>query len=94
MFIAFLPGIIFSLLCGYFGVTALRAVALLTLTVGFQGFATAGYFVNHLDIAPQYSGVLMGISSTIGNTPGFIATLVTKALTPEVRISSSLRLSL
>ena len=37
------------------------AVALLVLAVTVSGFVFCGYFVNHMDIAPQYAGTLMGI---------------------------------
>ena len=82
---AFLAATIFLLVCGYFGTTPLRAVTFLTVAIGFQGLVTAGYFVNHLDIAPRYSGVLMGISNLVSNLTGFIATPIAKALTHEVR---------
>ena len=33
--------------------------------------------VNHLDLSPKFAGTLMGITSAIGNTSGFLAPLVT-----------------
>ena len=33
--------------------------------------------VNHLDIAPQHAGVLMGLSNMAGTLPGIISPLVT-----------------
>ncbi len=38
-----------------------------TLTMGTLGFSRGGFSVNHMDIAPKYAGVLMGISNTAGN---------------------------
>jgi ACS family sodium-dependent inorganic phosphate cotransporter len=35
------------------------------------------FSVNHLDIAPQHAGVLMGISNTVATLPGIISPLVT-----------------
>lgn len=81
--IAFSSGSIFLLLCGYFGTTSLRAVSLLTVAVGFQGWALAGFSINHLDIAPRYSGVLMGITNTAATLPGFIGPAVAKAIAHE-----------
>eukprot|EP00794_Sanderia_malayensis_P011315 gene11315-12500_t len=37
------------------------AVVGLTLAVGFSGLTTSGFMVNHLDIAPKYAGVLLGM---------------------------------
>jgi ACS family sodium-dependent inorganic phosphate cotransporter len=33
--------------------------------------------VNHLDIAPQHAGVLMGITNTVATLPGIISPLIT-----------------
>ena len=81
---AFSAGAVFLLLCGYFGTTSLRAVSLLTVAVGFQGWALAGFNINHLDIAPRYSGVLMGITNTAATLPGFIGPAVATAIAHEV----------
>jgi nitrate/nitrite transporter NarK len=35
------------------------------------------FSVNHLDIAPQHAGVLMGLSNMAGTLPGIISPLVT-----------------
>ena len=72
------------LLCSYFGTTPLIAVSLLSIAVGSQGCAIAGYSINHLDIAPQFSGVLMGITNCVGTLPGFIGPIVAKAIAKEV----------
>ena len=37
-----------------------------TLTMGTLGFARGGFSVNHMDIAPKYAGMVMGISNTAG----------------------------
>jgi ACS family sodium-dependent inorganic phosphate cotransporter len=37
-----------------------------TATMGTLGFSRGGFSVNHMDIAPKYAGVLMGISNTAG----------------------------
>lgn len=49
----------------------------LTISVGMNGFVYSGFFVNHLDIAPQYAGVLIGISNTIATLPGIFSPLLT-----------------
>ncbi|GMT35940.1 hypothetical protein PFISCL1PPCAC_27237, partial [Pristionchus fissidentatus] len=51
-------------------------VASLTLSIGGGGFTWAGFSVNHLDIAPQYAGHLMGVSNTVATLPGMISPLI------------------
>ncbi|XP_036368797.1 uncharacterized transporter slc-17.2-like isoform X2 [Octopus sinensis] len=46
-------------------------------------FYIGGFNVNHVDIAPRYAGVLIGITNTFGSLPGFLAPLSSKALTPN-----------
>lgn len=55
----------------------LVAVVCVTFAVGLGGFAFSGFFVNHLDIAPPYAGVLMGISNTFATIPGIVSPLLT-----------------
>ena len=55
----------------------LVAVVCLTLAVGGGGFAFSGFFVNHLDIAPPFAGILMGISNAVATLPGIISPLLT-----------------
>ncbi|XP_046559210.1 sialin-like [Haliotis rubra] len=59
------------------------AVVLLCAAVGCLGISKAGYMVNHVDIAPNYSGLLFGFTNTIATIPGMIAPLVAGALTPN-----------
>ena len=55
----------------------LTAVIALTFSVGIGGLAYSGFFVNHLDIAPPYAGILMGISNTVATLPGILSPLLT-----------------
>lgn len=48
----------------------LSGVLATTLTMGTLGFSRGGFSVNHMDIAPKYAGVLMGISNTAGGWLG------------------------
>lgn len=52
--------------------TATGAIFALTCGVAFSGFAISGYNVNHLDIAPRYASILMGLSNGIGTLAGVI----------------------
>ena len=56
------------------------ATTCISLSLGCGGFAWAGFSINHLDIAPQYAAILMGISNTIGTIPGIISPTVTGQL--------------
>ncbi|XP_015379005.1 PREDICTED: vesicular glutamate transporter 2.1-like [Diuraphis noxia] len=52
--------------------TPLMATIALTCGVAFSGFAISGFNVNHLDIAPRYASILMGISNGIGTIAGLL----------------------
>ncbi|KAK3926230.1 Vesicular glutamate transporter 2.2 [Frankliniella fusca] len=52
-------------------------VLCLTVAVGLGGFAWSAFSVNHLDIAPQYASILMGISNTVATLPGMISPHIT-----------------
>ena len=56
--------------------SAPMAIALMTLANIFIAFSAGGFIVNHLDIAPRYAGVLMGLSNTAGTIPGIIGVYV------------------
>ncbi|XP_069192452.1 vesicular glutamate transporter 1 isoform X1 [Procambarus clarkii] len=57
------------------------AITSLTLAVGFSGFAISGFNVNHLDIAPRYASILMGISNGFGTLSGMICPIVVEEFT-------------
>lgn len=49
---------------------------------------TLGFNVNHLDIAPRYASILMGISNGVGTLSGMVCPLIVGAMTKhKVRIS-------
>ncbi|XP_068082585.1 vesicular glutamate transporter 1 isoform X2 [Anabrus simplex] len=73
---AFLCQSLFMLLAAFL-LTPAGAVTCLTLAVGLGAFAMAGFFVNHLDIAPQHASVLLGIGNTFGTMPGIISPTIT-----------------
>ena len=43
--------------------------------------------VNHLDVAPNYAAILMGISNTVGTVPGIVSPAVTGAIIKD-RVST------
>ena len=40
--------------------------------------------INHIDIAPRFAGMLMGIGNTFGTLPGIIGPQIAKRIAPEV----------
>ncbi|KAK2581885.1 hypothetical protein KPH14_002346 [Odynerus spinipes] len=73
--------------CGGFGMEAIfflvvanattrkngtAATFALTFGVACSGFAISGFNVNHLDIAPRYASILMGMSNGIGTIAGLL----------------------
>ncbi|CAK9137662.1 unnamed protein product [Ilex paraguariensis] len=70
------------------GVIFCSSVALGSLALGRAGFA-----VNHMDIAPRYAGILMGVSNTAGTLAGIIGVdltgrLLEAAKTAQLDLSS------
>jgi MFS transporter, ACS family, solute carrier family 17 (sodium-dependent inorganic phosphate cotransporter), member 6/7/8 len=59
------------------------AVTALTFGVAFSGFAISGYNVNHLDIAPRYASILMGMSNGIGTIAGLLCPIAIDFLTSD-----------
>lgn len=59
------------------------AMIALTCGVSFSGFAISGYNVNHLDIAPKYASILMGLSNGIGTLAGIFCPLLIDFLTKD-----------
>ena len=53
------------------------AVALLTIAATCNGIGSAAFGVNHLDVAPTYGGILMGISNTFATIPGIVGVALT-----------------
>jgi MFS family permease len=52
------------------------AIALMSLGSVIGAFASCGFAVNHLDLAPRHAGVLMGLSNTAGTIPGIVGVTV------------------
>jgi ACS family sodium-dependent inorganic phosphate cotransporter len=53
------------------------AVLLLCAVLGFGSFTISGFGTNHLDIAPQHAGFLVGITNTFGTIPGIVGVALT-----------------
>lgn len=64
------------------------ALTALTFGVAFSGFAISGYNVNHLDIAPRYASILMGMSNGIGTIAGLLCPIAIDYITEDKVIIS------
>jgi ACS family sodium-dependent inorganic phosphate cotransporter len=53
------------------------AVMLVTLSIGGSALGAGAFAVNHLDVAPRYAGILMGLSNTFATIPGIIGVAAT-----------------
>jgi len=61
------------------------ALLCIVIALGGTGLTISGYGVNHLDIAPRYAGLLMGMSNTAATLPGIFGVYLTGIMTwPEV----------
>lgn len=49
-----------------------RVLIILFITLGASlgALSICGYGVNHLDLAPQYASIIMGLDNTIATIPG------------------------
>ena len=88
--VAFTFGAAGLLVTGYFGRKKLDSVIYLTISVGGVGLAQAGFIINHIDIAPRFAGILMGITNTAATIPGIVAPLVAKYIAQKVSCLISL----
>ncbi|MCB1749698.1 MAG: ACS family MFS transporter [Gammaproteobacteria bacterium] len=55
----------------------MTALVLMCGALGLAAFTWSGFVPNHLDIAPRYADVLMGITNTAGTIPGIIGVYIT-----------------
>ncbi|KAL8224430.1 hypothetical protein R6Q57_019905 [Mikania cordata] len=60
-----------------------------SLALGFLALGRAGFAVNHMDIAPRYAGILMGVSNTAGTLAGIIGVGLTGQLLEASKATDS-----
>lgn len=73
LFLAFIPPGICLVLIYFAKCNKQIVVALLCVTVGLNGFNFSSVTCNHIDIAPNFSGTLMGFTNSVANIMGFLA---------------------
>ncbi|KJH44213.1 hypothetical protein DICVIV_09757 [Dictyocaulus viviparus] len=84
MFSALLGQAIFLVLSGYCECgQEVMVVIFLTAGMAISGLQYSGFVVNYLDIAPSFSGTVMGMGNTISCLAGIVSPIVTSALTPN-----------
>jgi len=52
------------------------AVALLTIAVALNSAIFVGFLANHIDLSPNYAGIMMGITSGIANFMSLFAPML------------------
>ncbi|XP_030054903.1 sialin [Microcaecilia unicolor] len=72
---------LFLVAAGYTGCNYVLAVTFLTISTTLGGFCMSGFGINHLDIAPSYAGILLGITNTFATIPGMVGPVIAKSLT-------------
>lgn len=77
-----IPGL-FLLSLGHVGTNPYVHVALITLSLGFNGAATLTNLQNAQDLSPNFVGTLYGLVNFIGSTSGFITPLIVAYFTHD-----------
>eukprot|EP01018_Ginkgo_biloba_P033305 Gb_18639 [translate_table: standard] len=52
--------------------TSWGAILCSSISLGFLALGRAGFAVNHMDVAPRYAGIVMGVSNTAGTLAGIV----------------------
>ncbi|XP_005176869.1 sialin [Musca domestica] len=65
----------------YFGHNSTAAIVYLTVATMFHGAVSSGPLASIVDIAPNFAGIVLGISGMIGVLPGFISPYIVGVLT-------------
>lgn len=72
---------IFILALAYSGCNSLLAVCCVAFATMIHGAVSSGPLANVIDISPNYSGVILGLTGTIAVFPGFISPWIVGKLT-------------
>lgn len=77
-----IPGLFLLLLCKI-GYDPYICVAIITLSLGFNGAATMTNLQNSQDLAPNFAGSVYGMINFVGTMSGFISPLIVAYFTQE-----------
>ncbi|XP_077351196.1 sialin isoform X2 [Festucalex cinctus] len=72
---------VFLVAAGYTGCNYTLALTFLTISSSLGGVSASGFNINHLDIAPSYAGILLGITNTFATIPGMVGPVIARSLT-------------
>ncbi|XP_076141753.1 sialin [Alosa pseudoharengus] len=72
---------LFLIAAGFTNCDYIMAVAFLTASSSLGGVSASGFNINHLDIAPSYAGILLGITNSFATIPGMVGPVIARALT-------------
>uniref|UniRef100_A0A672HXB2 Sialin n=1 Tax=Salarias fasciatus TaxID=181472 RepID=A0A672HXB2_SALFA len=72
---------VFLVAAGYTGCDYVLAISFLTISSSLGGISASGFNINHLDIAPSYAGILLGITNTFATIPGMVGPVIARSLT-------------
>ena len=71
----------FSLLgVSWVGRNRMAAMSFMTLGLGFNALGQSGYNVNHIDIAPNHAGFLLGVTNCFATLPGILSPIATGSI--------------
>lgn len=84
---AFVSQTIFMMLAAYQRDRVL-VIVFITFGAALGALSICGYGVNHLDVAPNYASILMGMSNTIATIPGIVSPLIAGFIVTEQDVSS------
>lgn len=83
VFISMVPASVFLLVIAYIGCARVTSTVLLILSIIFSGAIFVGHLCNQNDLAPNYAGILMGLTNTPGTISAFILPPIVGALVAE-----------
>ncbi|XP_062375636.1 sialin [Sardina pilchardus] len=72
---------LFLIAAGFTNCNYVLAIAFLTVSSSLGGLSASGFNINHLDIAPSYAGILLGITNSFATIPGMVGPVIARALT-------------
>jgi len=71
----------FLIAVGFLGCNRILIASAFVLSISFSSLSWCGFAVNHLDLAPNYAGTLMGLTNTLATVAGILGPEVVGALT-------------
>lgn len=66
---------------GYSGCNYIMAVTFQTIAITVHGALSSGVLVNVIDIAPNFSGIILSLTSFLASASGFISPMIVAYLT-------------